>query len=127
MKFRMMAVAVVLVLSVSVAFSADIDGKWKGKYESGMGGEPMNMEYTFKADGKELKGTTIGGANGEQIPLLDGKIDGNKISFTVKVDLGGMEMVFKYKGELDKDKLKLKFEMDGMGGGGGEFTVERAK
>jgi len=125
MKFRMTAVVMFLVLSVGVAFGADIDGKWTGKYDTGMGGDPMNMEYTFKAEGNVLKGTTIGGADGGQIPILDGKIDGNKISFSVKVDMMGQEMKFDYTGELSGDKLNLKFDMGGMGGG--EFSVQRAK
>ena len=126
MKIRMMTVAVVLFLSVGIAFSADIDGKWTGKYDSGMGGDPMNMEYTFKADGSTLTGTTIGGADGGQIPIKKGKIDGNKISFSVDVDIMGQEMQFDYTGELSGDKLNLKFDMGGMGFGG-EFSVQRAK
>jgi hypothetical protein len=114
----------VLLMAVCAAFGADIDGKWTGKYNSGMG-DPMNMEYTFKADGDKLTGTTIGGANGEQIAIKNGKIDGDKISFSVSVDMMGQEMSFDYKGELKGDKLKLKFDMGGQGGG--DFTVSRAK
>ena len=126
MKLRTMAVVAVLFLSAVVVFGADseFDGKWTGSYESGMGGNPMNMEFTFKADGNELKGTTLGGANGEQIPISDGKIDGNKISFTVNVMLGQQAMVFKYTGELAKDKLKLKFD---SGNSNGTFTVTKKK
>jgi len=102
----------------------NIDGKWTGQYDPGAGGEPMNMEYTFKAEGAVLKGTSIGGANGEQIPILDGKIEGNKISFALSVDVSGQELKFNYTGELSGDKLYLNFE---LAGGGGSFTVERAK
>jgi len=122
---RSVVFVVALFLAAGCAFGADIDGKWTGKYDTGMGGEPMNMEYTFKAEGTTLKGTTIGGANGEQIPIKDGKIDGNKISFSVSVDFGGMDMSFAYTGELSGDTLKLKFSMGEMPGG--EFTVNRAK
>jgi len=125
MKFRMMIAAVVLFLSVSVAFGADIDGKWTGKYDTGMG-DPMEMEYTFKADGNTLTGTTIGGADGAHIPIANGKINGNKISFSVTVDMMGMEMKFDYTGELSGDKLNLKFDMGEMGFGG-EFPVQRVK
>ena len=134
MKFRIMVVVLVLLLNVYTAFSADtdIDGKWTGSYSTGFG-EPMNMEFTFKADGNVFTGTTLGGANGEQIPILEGKIDSNKISFTVVVDMMGQQMVFKYMGEFsknkkdkNKDKIKLKFET-GSSGSGGSFTVNRAK
>ena len=125
MKLRTMIAAAVLLLSVSVAFGADIDGKWTGKYDSGMG-EAMNMEYTFKAEGNTLTGTSIGGAEGATTPIANGKIDGNKISFSVTVDVMGQEMKFDYTGELSGDKLNLKFDMGGMGFGG-EFSVQRAK
>ena len=114
-----------LFIVANVAFAADIDGKWTGKYDSGMG-DPMDMEYTFKADGSTLTGTTIGGPDGEQIPIKNGKIDGNKVSFSVAIDMMGQEMSFDYKGELSGDQLKLTFDMGGMGMGG-EFTVARAK
>ena len=125
MKFRTMIVAMVLFLAVGgTAFGAGIDGKWTGKYDAGTG-EPMDMEYTFKANGNVLTGTTIGGPDGGQIPITDGKIDGNKISFSIAIDMMGMEMSFDFTGELSGDKLNLTFDMGGMGGG--EFTVERAK
>jgi len=86
------------------------------------------MEYTFKAEGNVLTGTTIGGADGGQIPIIDGKIDGKKISFAVMVDMMGQAMKFDYTGELSKknDKIDLKFETGGMGGGG-SFSVRRVK
>ena len=127
MKIRMMIVAVVLFLTVGIAFGADIDGKWTGKYDTGMGGDPMNMEYTFKAEGDVLTGTTIGGANGGQIPIIDGKIDGKKISFAVMVDMMGQAMKFNYTGELSKDRIKLKFETGGNMGSSGSFTINRVK
>jgi len=125
-----------LLLLTSAVYAAEIDGTWTGEYAGGMGGQPMQMEYTFKADGNKLTGTTIGGPDGEKIPIKDGKIEGNRISFKVDVDFSGMQMSFKYKGELKGDELKLSFEMDmpggGMGGPGGEapaqeFTVKKVK
>jgi len=73
MKFGMTLAVLVLFLSGNLAFGADIDGKWAGEYDSGMGGEPMTMEFTFKADGTKLTGTTIGGEDGSHIPISDGK------------------------------------------------------
>ena len=104
--------------------AADIDGKWAGKYDPGVGGALMNMEYTFKAEGNVLTGTTVGGSEDERIPLLDGKIEGNRISFALNVDLAGQELKFNYTGELIDGKLNLRFE---LAGSGGSFTVERVE
>jgi hypothetical protein len=138
MKFRMvLVVATVLFLTFNTSFGADvpnIDGNWKGKYNSGRGG-PMDMDYTFKAYGSFLTGTSLGGANGERIPILNGSIKGKKISFTVVtgIIIAGpsqvtiQQMKFDYTGELSGDKLKLKFILNNDKNSNGSFTVNRVK
>lgn len=148
MKFRVIAITVVLVLFLfsGGVFGADtdavIDGKWRGKYRSGTG-DVREQEFIFKSYGKELRGTTIGGENGERLPISNGKIDGKKISFTVVISFQGRPMIFLYTGELNKDKLRLRFETGSVVGtgtnnkgqpvvslgglGNGSFTVDRVK
>lgn len=123
MRIKTTIIVMMLLMVGSIAFGADIDGKWAGKYDSGMPGEPMTMEYTFKADGNTLTGTN--NSAGSQIPIKNGKIDGNKISFTIAIDMMGNEMVFDYTGEISGDQIKMKFSTSS--GSGGEFTVSRAK
>lgn len=117
------------LLLAGFAFGAEIDGKWAGEYNSGMG-EPMKLEFTFKADGNVLTGTALGGPD-STIPIRDGKIDGNNIAFVVAVDFGGQEMEFSYKGVLKGDEIDLSFEMAGMpageGGAAQKFVVKRVK
>lgn len=127
MKFYAFALSFILV--AGFAFGADIDGKWSGQYNSGMG-DPMQMDFTFKAEGTTLTGTAPGGP-GATIPLKDGKIDGNKVSFTVESTMGEMQMKFNYKGVLTGDTLELSFEMAGMppmeGAAPQKFTLKRVK
>jgi len=52
--------------------------------------------FNFKADGAMLTGSTLG-FDGAEVPIKDGKIDGNNISFTVTFDFGGMPFVLSYK------------------------------
>lgn len=111
-----------LILVASFAFAAPIDGKWVGEIP-GMDGNPMKLSYTFKADGTTLTGSTTG-PDGKEMPIKNGKIDGNKISFSIVFDFGGQEMSFDYKGELSGDTLKLTMEMMGNPM---EFTLKRAK
>jgi hypothetical protein len=93
-------------------------------------GDPMQMDFTFKADGTTLTGTAPGGP-GATIQLKNGKIDGNKISFTVESSMGETQMVFNYKGVLNGDSLELTFEMAGMppmeGTAPMKFTLKRVK
>ncbi|HSW39281.1 MAG TPA: hypothetical protein VLL97_07305 [Acidobacteriota bacterium] len=123
MKTCLVTAAILLVAAFATA--ANIDGTWAGKFDSGMGGPPMELDYIFKADGSKLTGTTTGGAGAERIPIKNGKIDGNNISFTVET-AGEMPMTLNFKGVLSGDELKLSFDM-GMGGPPSEFTVKRVK
>jgi len=138
MKFRMIFIAAILFLSFRAGFSADagIDGRWTGRYGSGQGG-PMDMDYRFKAYGSFLTGTTIGGSNGERIPILNGRINGRKVSFTVELGIITVnpsqfqvtlqQLKFDYTGDISGDKLKLKFIINGDKSSSGSFTVKRVQ
>jgi hypothetical protein len=127
MKFCLLALTFLFL--AGFAFAADIDGKWTGQYNSGMG-DPMQMDFTFKAEGTTLTGTAPGGP-GATIPLKDGKIDGNKVSFIVETSMNDTALKFSYKGVLSGDSLELNFEMAGMpaaqGGSPQKFTLKRVK
>ena len=116
---------VLFVFVAGIAFAAGIDGTWNGEVAGMGGGEPMKISYTFKADGKTLTGTTKD-MNGEDMSIKDGKIDGNKISFSVKMNMGQNEMKIKYTGTVEGDELTLKMDMGGGMGGPGGGGMERA-
>jgi hypothetical protein len=106
-------VVVVLSFMLATAWGADITGKWKGSMD--MMGQSMELGFIFKVDGSTLTGTSIG-PQGNETPISDGKIEGDDISFAVKIT-GQMEMTINYKGKVSGDEIKLTMEMD-MGGGG---------
>jgi hypothetical protein len=120
-----------------LAVAADIDGKWTGEYAGGVGSRLMRLEYTFKADGNTLNGTTLVGQDGEQVPIKNGKIDGNKVSFVVEVEFNGIQLKFDYSGVLSGNELRLSFKTEMPGGdtGGGpgeempaqEFIVKKVR
>ena len=107
MKYSVLAL--VLLLSAGFAFAADVDGKWEGTIP----GMDIPVSYTFKADGVTLTGTSSGPEN-TVIPIKDGKINGNNISFTVTFDFGGQEMKIDYKGVVSPTQIKLSFDMMGQ-------------
>ena len=111
-----------LILVASMAFAAPIDGKWVGEIP-GMDGNPMKLSYTFKADGATLTGSTTG-PDGKEMAIKDGKIDGDKVSFSITLDFGGQEMKMEYKGVLSGDDLKLTLDMMGQPM---EIPLKRAK
>lgn len=107
MKYSMLALA--LLLSAGFVFAADVDGKWDGTIP----GMEIPVSYTFKADGTTLTGTSSGPEN-TTIPIKDGKINGNSISFSVTFDFGGQETKIDYKGTVSPDQIKLSFDMMGQ-------------
>ena len=115
MKTKYLAMTVVILSAMlATAWGADITGKWEGEMD--MMGQSMTLGFIFKAAGSELTGTSIGPQGGET-PISEGKIDGDDISFVVKVT-GQMEMTINYKGKISGEEIKLTMQMD-MGGGPG--------
>ena len=90
------------------AYEEGIDGKWGGSASMGTGGPPMKLFYNFKADGNTLTGTYIG-FGGKKEEISDGKIDGNKISFSIKLNFQGNVSHVNYTGLFLGDTLKLTF------------------
>lgn len=114
------------------SFAGDITGTYvaemaapKGGPGGGQGGGPagpMKFTFNFKADGNKLTGTQTG-PMGAPNDILDGKIDGDNISFTIKVNMG-QEMKINYTGKVKGDEIELKFAMEGgMGGPGGGMEM----
>ncbi len=110
MKIRTLALGLLLVTAAPV-FAADIDGKWTGSVDTPNGAVALN--YTFKADGTTLTGSTAG-PDGNPIPIKDGKIDNNKVSFSLTLDFGQGPTTFLYTGVVSPTELKLHSEFMGM-------------
>jgi hypothetical protein len=114
------ALALVTLLVATPAFAADIDGKWSGPIDTPNG--PVTVNYTFKADGGTLTGATLT-PDGAAVPIKDGKITGNKVTFSLTLDFGGGPTEFAYSGELAAGALKLHSEFMGMPI---EFTLKKS-
>jgi opacity protein-like surface antigen len=117
---KVYAIVIGLMLLASPAFAADVDGKWTGTVSTPMGDIPVG--YEFKADGATLTGTTLG-PDGGSVPIKNGKVDGNKISFSVTLDFGGMAIDLSYTGEVSATEIKMIGDFMGMAF---EFTVKKA-
>jgi len=106
------------------AFAADISGNWSGTMQ--MGDQPFTLTYAFKQDGEKLTGT-VTGPQGAPLPLNDGKIAGDKLSFSVHVDMGGNAAKFLSEGVIKGEEITLTTKMDGGDFGGGPMTLKRVK
>lgn len=99
---KKITLSLALILSVAlIAFAADlISGSWVGKIVTGNGDRALT--YNLKADGDKLTGN-ISSEQGE-IPISDGKIAGETITF--KIDVNGT--VIPHEGIVKGDTLKMK-------------------
>ena len=110
----------ILLLTAAPASAAPVDGKWTGMIDTPMG--PVNVAFTFKADGAMLAGSTTG-PDGAETPIKTGKVDGDNISFAVDLDFGGMAFTLEYKGVVSADQIKMVADFMGMPF---EFVVKKA-
>jgi hypothetical protein len=118
MRIRTLAFGLLLA-AATPALAADIDGKWAGSIDTPNG--PVQINYTFKAEGGTLTGSTTG-PDGASIPIKDGKVTGNKVSFSLTLDFGGGPTTFNYTGEVTPVELKLHSEFMGQPI---DFTLKR--
>jgi hypothetical protein len=123
MKRRTFALAAVLTaLTAATLLAADVTGNWSGQM-AGPNGDSFDISYTFKQDGAKLTGTVMG-PQGDAIEITDGKVDGDKISFTINVH---DQFTLKHEGTISGDAIKLTMKSDQGDFPGGEITLKRSK
>jgi hypothetical protein len=75
------AIAMILLLAAN-AVAGDLSGTWRGSFKVDGGDHAIPQLFIFKQGGNRLTGS--GGPNsGEQYPIENGKIDGDRISFEI--------------------------------------------
>ena len=119
-KKLLFVVTIALVFAFAV-MAADVTGKWTFE-QPGRGGNPGRpVTVTLKQDGGKLTGQMPGMGRGGDAPpppaeVMDGKVEGDKVSFTVKREFNGNTMVTKYEGTVSGDEMKLKITRDTQNG-----------
>ena len=109
---RLLSLCAVLMMAagtLTVHAASDVTGVWTGEMKGPDGGQGFALSFNFKQDGAKLTGTVDGG-QGDPIVISDGKIDGDKISFTVSFN----GMTIRHEGVLNAagDEIKLTSKAD---------------
>lgn len=112
----------VFALLVSTAAAADLTGTWEGERQ-GRNNQTMKVVLNLKAEGSTLTGTMSSFGN-RQLPIQDGKISGDDISFTVTVEFNNNKMKFLYTGKVSGNEIKMKATREGSDRTS-EFTVKK--
>jgi hypothetical protein len=115
---------ILFLLLATAAWAADVTGTWKGEVST-PDGNSFSLTYTFKQDGAKLTGTVLG-PHGDEFPLDNGKVDGDKISFSVKVPFNG-GTVISSEGTINGDEITLKTKAEGGDMDTPPVTIKRQK
>lgn len=118
MKTRSLLGLALALASSLVVHAADLTGRWTSRFDSQIG--EQNYTYVFATEAGQLTGTaTYEHSMGKgEVKLKDIKLDGDKVSFTETVSLGGNDLVITYSGQVDGDVMKLTRQV-------GEFATEQ--
>ena len=101
--FRKVALALVFFTLASVsALAADFNGKWNASVESPRG--TQTIAFDFHVDGAKLTGTVTSPRG--SVDISNGKIDGNKFSFSTTAEGPNGSMTTKYEGTVEGSVLK---------------------
>jgi hypothetical protein len=113
--------ALAIVLTSAAAFAADLTGTWSGEMP-GQNGDTFHITYTFRQDGAKLTGS-VKSPRGEDIEIVDGKVDGDKISFNLTVN----GTTIWHEGTINGDTIKLITKTDASLYPGGNLMLTREK
>jgi len=110
-------VCLMIIALAATALAADVAGKWTGQMPSR--GETVAATFVFNVEGGKLTGT-VSGPQGD-VALQDGKVAGDKISFSMT---GGNAKIL-FEGTVAGDEIKMTRTREG--GQSREFTLKRAQ
>ncbi len=120
---RILSVLALLSVSVFTLAAADASGKWTAE-TPGRDGATMTSTFDLKASGAKLTGT-MSNQRGDN-PIVDGKVEGDNISFTVVMKMGDNERKLNFKGVLSGDTIKFTRTMEGTDRPPQEFVAKRS-
>jgi hypothetical protein len=104
-----MRLLLILLAAFAISASAaDVTGTWKGTAETPNG--PVERTFIFKVDGEKLTGETTSQIMGKST-IADGKIQGDKLSFTITVKFQDNEMTLHYNGVVKGNEIKFTVEI----------------
>ena len=88
---------VAIVALAALVRAADPSGRWTATFTTEVGEQQYTFE--FKVKGSTLTGTAKSNLIGES-ELLEGKVDGDKISFVENANFQGMPLKITYSGTM---------------------------
>src|SRR5438874_13593305 len=110
------ATMLILCAAALIAMATGIDGKWATEMDmNAADGRSFTNKSTFvlKNEGGVLTGRVE--TNGGSVELTDGKVDGNKFTFTTKFEGKKGVKTITYEGNVEDEHLKGVLKVRGIG------------
>lgn len=118
----MVCAALVIMLGARPVLAAsDMTGKWTTEMKT-PDGSTFPLTFDFKQDGAKLTGT-VTGPQGDPLAIDNGKVDGDKFSFTVSIN----GMTINHEGTIDGDQIRMTTKTDSADFPGSTMTLKRSK
>lgn len=103
---------ILLAAFAVTGLAADVTGTWKGTAETPNG--TIERTFIFKVDGDKLTGETSSEIMGKST-IMDGKIEGDNLSFTITVKFQDNDLKLNYKGKVTGNEIKFTVEIPNAG------------
>jgi hypothetical protein len=109
-------------------FADGAAGNWKWDVSIG-GADPIKMSAEFKVEKDKLTGTFLDGFDQQKFDVKDGKIDGDKVSFTITRPINDQSITVTYSGKLDGDTITgtMEFKFGDQDPMKNDWKAERVK
>jgi len=106
---RLLMVAALVLGLAGVATAGDVAGTWTSEFDSQIG--KQTYTFVFKVDSETLTGMATGERMGEVVEteITDGKVVGNKVTFTEMTTFQGQDLPIKYEGTVNEDGDEINF------------------
>jgi hypothetical protein len=118
---RLLYTALACLAFTCLLFAADVSGTWTGTMA--VGDNQIPLTYTFKQAGAKLSGSVTG--PGGEIPLAEGKVEADKLTFSVTVDMNGTQSKFTSTGTIKGEEIELVTKNDAFSSP--PMTLKRSK
>ena len=126
---KLLFFCIATILSITVATSraqaaTNVTGTWTGSIPAPDGsGGTFDLTFTFKQDGSTVTGNVAAAQGGDPLTINNGKIDGDKITFTVEYN----GTTISHEGTVNGDEMKLTSKSADGSFPTSSMTLKRAK
>lgn len=100
-KLRIGSCVFLLLALASALMAVDVSGVWKSNEENG-----QQFVFTLRSEANTVTGTMLS-MEGKPLSISNGKLDGDKISFTVASEWQGQPVTLDVSGTVAGDQMQL--------------------